>query len=328
MLSIRENFIETIRNGRPDRFVKQYEYMGSVRDPIGWNCGTSCVRGTSRVNDWGVVITWRQELPGPFPLHDDAHIVLHDVTEWRDVVKKPDIHRFTEDDWAPTMQAVANVDRTKQFLTTGDNGLLEKVIMLMGMVEGLSSFVEEPEAVYDLVDFLADFEIECAKERLRRFQPEMLFHHDDWGSQTSLFLSPKTFEEILLPAYKKVYGFWRDNGVKYIVHHSDSYAAELVPYMIELGVDVFQGGVSENNIPELVKKYGDKITFHTGLDSGKFDVEDWSREAMYNELDRLIQACGRKALIPGVTMGAAMSTYPGMYEACDEIIDELSAKYF
>ena len=125
-----------------------------------------------------------------------------------------------------------------------------------------------------------------------------------------------------------MYGFWRDNGVKYIVHHSDSYAAELVPYMIEMGVDVFQGGVSENNIPALVAKYGDKIAFHTGLDSGKFDVENWSREAMKEELDRLIQACGRKVLIPGFTQGARGSTYPGVYEACDEIIDELSAKYF
>ena len=27
MLTIRENFMETIRGGHPDRFVKQYEYQ-------------------------------------------------------------------------------------------------------------------------------------------------------------------------------------------------------------------------------------------------------------------------------------------------------------
>ena len=30
-------------------------------------------------------------------------------------------------------------------------------------------------------------------------------------------------------------------GVDVIVHHSDSYAATLVPYMIEMGIDVWQG---------------------------------------------------------------------------------------
>lgn len=328
MLSIRENFLETIRGGKPDRFVKQFEYMESVRDPISRYCGDSCERGKTRVNGWGATIMWREDMPGPFPMHDDAHIVLHDITKWKETVKKPDLSRFTEEDWRPVRKQASQVDREQRFLTTGDSGILEKVIMMMGMVNGLSSFLEEPEAMYDFVDFIADFEIETAKERLRHFQPDLLFHHDDWGSQTSLFLSPATFREIILPAYKKVYGFWRDNGVEIIVHHSDSYAVELVPCMIELGVDVFQGGVSENNIPALVKQYGGQISFHAGLDNGKFDLPNWSREAMYNELDRVIRACGGKYLIPGLTQGGVGSAYPGVYEACDSIIDELSALYF
>lgn len=329
MLSIRENFLETIRGGHPDRFVKQYEYMESVRDPIGEDCGSSCRRGTDRVNAWGVSITWPAELPGPFPRHDDAHIVLHDVTEWKKVIRRPDPARYSEEDWAPAVRKAAAVDRREKFLTLGVGpGILEKVIMLMGMTGALSSFLLEPEAMYEFVDFLADWEIDCGKEVLRRFQPEMLFHHDDWGSQRSLFMSPQTFEEFLLPAYKKVYGFWKDNGVSLIVHHSDSYAAELVPYMIEMGVDVFQGGVSENNIPALVREYGGKIAFHAGLDNGKFDLENWSKDAMRQELERVIAESGGKYLIPGLTMGAKGSSYPGVYEAVDEIIDELSKKYF
>ncbi len=330
MLSIRENFLETIRGGHPDRFVKQFEYMGRARDPIGERCGSSCVRGTTRKNPWGATITWPAQLPGPFPIHDDAHIVLHDVTEWKECVHFPDVTDYTDDDWAPTMKQYAAIDREQLFVTYGVGpGILERVIELMGMVGGLSSFLEEPEATAELVDALTDWEIAAGKEVLRHYQPEMLFHHDDWGSQKSLLISPSTFKEFILPAYKRIYGFWRDNGVEIIVHHSDSYAAELVPYMIEMGVDVFQGGVSENNIPALVHKYGKQISFHTGLDNGKFDVENWSREAMYNELERVIRECdGGKYLIPGLTMGGVGSSYPGVYECVDEIIDELSKKYY
>ena len=76
------------------------------------------------------------------------------------------------------------------------------------------------------------------------------------------------FDEFLLPAYKKIYGYWKANGVEVIIHHSDSYAADLVPEMIEMGVDVFQGVVGTNNIPELIKQYGGQITFMGGLDNG------------------------------------------------------------
>ena len=62
------------------------------------------------------------------------------------------------------------------------------------------------------------------------------------------------FEEFFLPAYKKIYKRYRDNGVELIVHHSDSYAATLVPYMIEMGVDIWQGVMTTNNVPELIQK--------------------------------------------------------------------------
>ena len=45
-----------------------------------------------------------------------------------------------------------------------------------------------------------------------------------------------------------------------IVHHSDSYGENLVPFMIEMGMDVWQGCMSTNNIPEIIKKYGGKLT--------------------------------------------------------------------
>ena len=34
MLTKRENLLETIRGGTPERFVNQYEYMALVADPV------------------------------------------------------------------------------------------------------------------------------------------------------------------------------------------------------------------------------------------------------------------------------------------------------
>ena len=35
MLTPRENFLETIRGGSPDRYVNQYEALGMIMQPIG-----------------------------------------------------------------------------------------------------------------------------------------------------------------------------------------------------------------------------------------------------------------------------------------------------
>ena len=59
--------------------------------------------------------------------------------------------------------------------------------------------------------------------------------------------------------------------MEYIVHHSDSYAATLVPSMIEMGVDVFQGCMETNRVDELIKKYGDKISFMGCIENADVD---------------------------------------------------------
>ena len=45
MLTIKDNFMETIKGGHPDRFVKQYEYMDLILDPILDHCGGFCIQG-------------------------------------------------------------------------------------------------------------------------------------------------------------------------------------------------------------------------------------------------------------------------------------------
>lgn len=53
-----------------------------------------------------------------------------------------------------------------------------------------------PEAMHELVDYLTEFELELAKVYIDKLKPDALFHHDDWGSQISTFISldKKTIE--------------------------------------------------------------------------------------------------------------------------------------
>lgn len=54
---------------------------------------------------------------------------------------------------------------------------------------------------------------------------------------------------------------------------------------------------------ELIEKYGGQITFMGGIDSGEVDREDWSREHIAQEVERVCKENGTKFFIPCNTMG-------------------------
>ena len=330
MLTTRQNFIETITGRKPDRFVNQYEFVETIMDPICDGAGGGCPEGGTRVNDWGVHIIYPEGFPGPFPLEDPSVRVCKDITKWRDTVHASDPNGYTDEQWDPILEVVDKIDRKEKFVAPFfHNGVFEKLHFLMGMEETMCNFYEEPEEMEALIKYIADWEIEAANVIAKKYHPDILFQHDDWGSQLSTFMSPAMFEEFLLPAYKRIYGHWKNNcGIKYIVHHSDSYAATFVPFMIDMGIDVWQGAVEENNLPELVKKYGGQITLMCGLDNGKYDRPDWSRESIRAGLDKFFKGCGTKYIIPCFTMGGPGSTFPGAYDCATELIDEFSEQYF
>ncbi len=335
MLTKRQNLLETIRGGKPDRFVNQYEALVCQDTMFGMIMGDPVLMGspmagpgTTVVNGWGVTISWPANLPGPFPVHDDAHKVLRDITKWESVVKAPRLD-YPKSEWNKYKPPVEAIERKEVFATVFiAPGVFEQLHYLMGVDDCLISFYEEPEALKGLIGYITDWELGYAKALCDNFHPDAIFHHDDWGSHNSSFISPEMFKEFIVPAYKKIYGYYKSHGVELIVHHSDAYGANLVPSMIEMGIDIWQGCVTTNNVPELVKKYGRKISFMGDIDNGVVDRVDWTREIIAREVKRACETNGKLYYIPNTTMGGPMSTYPGVYEAVSEEINKMSKKMF
>jgi len=99
-----------------------------------------------------------------------------------------------------------------------------------------------------------------------------------------------------------------------------------------MGIDIWQGCLSTNNIPELVKQYGGKISFMGGIDNGKVDRADWTQELVAEETEKICKEVWNKAgnlyFIPCSTVGGPGSTYPGVYEAISKEIDRISKELF
>ena len=312
--------IETMRGGKPDRFVQGYEALALVFTPHTKTDAHVVKGGPTIKNKWGVTMSFPGNAPGPFPVHDKEHIVIKDIEHWRDYVTPPSVI-YPEDVWAETVGQVEKIDRKEFFVAPFvAPGVFEQSHYLLEITNCLTAFYTNPDELHEIYDMITEWEVAYAEQICKYIKPDALFHHDDWGSQLSSFVSPEMFEEFILPAYKKIYGYYKAHGVECIVHHSDSYGENLVPFMIDMGMDVWQGCMSTNNIGEIIKKYGKDLTIMGGIDNGKVDRENFSRDVIHEEVFKVCKEYGPKYFIPCTTMGDPASIYPGVYDAVMEEI--------
>ena len=329
MLTAKENFLETIRGGKPDRFVNQYEALCFIPHPYSIRSRVDIKPGQCDVpNAWGVLQSFPLNSPTMFPEHTPDKVLIKDIEEWEDYVKKPSL-KFSDEEWDACREAYEAVDNTKVFRTAAVTpGLFEHSHHMCSMEEALVNYIANPDEMHGLINYITDWELELAEGICSHLHPEAIHHHDDWGSELSTFLRPEMFAEYFVEPYKKIYGYYHDHGVQVIVHHSDSYAATLVPYMVEMGIDVWQGVMRSNNIPELIEKYGGQIAFMGGIDNKLVDFEGWTREDCRRVAKETCESFGMKYFIPCITQGFPGSMYPGAYEALFEEIDRYNMERF
>ena len=333
MLTAKENFREVVKGGNPDRYVNQYEAIQLLFHPFMMFSSPLLQKGQPDVvNAWGVTNSFPDNVPGAFPVHTPDKIVLKDIENWRDYVKFPSLD-FTEEQWNICKGMYAAVDGTKAYKAAFvAPGLFEQCHHLMSIEEALMAYYEYPDEMHELIDALCEWELELAKGICENLHPDMVFHHDDWGSEINSFLSPEMFREFFLEPYKKIYGYYKAHGVEFVVHHADSYCANLIPTMIEMGIDVFQGAMKSNDIPALIEQYGGQISFMGEIDNKQVDFEGWTvadcEKAALEAIERCGTPYGGKYFIPCITQGGPGSLYAGTYMEIANAIDKYNAEHF
>jgi len=330
MLTAKENMKRTIFGGETDRLVNQYEAMSLCFHPFFMAYPFVSKGQENVVNAWGVTNSFPENVPGSFPVHTPDKIVVKDIENWKEYVHAPSLE-LPEELWKAAEGMIGAADGEKSYKAVMvAPGLFEQTHHLCGMDNALIYYMTNPDEMHELIEYLTEWELEFAKQTCERLHPNMIFHHDDWGSETNSFLRPGMFEEFFLEPYKRIYGYYHDHGVEVVVHHSDSYAANLVPYMIDMGINVWQGPMWSNDIPALLDKYGDKITFMGGIDNKMVDFTGWTEADCHNAAYKVIEACGgkRQGFIPCITQGGPGSVFPGTYKVLSDEICKYNQEKF
>jgi uroporphyrinogen decarboxylase len=126
----------------------------------------------------------------------------------------------------------------------------------------------------DWVDFMLkkflDFFVEDFTRCLEatRGRIDIFWALTDLGTQAGLLQSRKTFQRFIAPPIKTLAEQCRRNGVKFMFHSCGS-VRELIPDLIELGVDILNPiqPAAVGMEPEGLKRdFGDRLCFHGGID--------------------------------------------------------------
>ncbi|MDR1204815.1 MAG: uroporphyrinogen decarboxylase (URO-D) [Peptococcaceae bacterium] len=304
MLSSRENFLETLkRDGKPDRLVNQYEPETLVLDPVSAFIRKGISMGKTIKDAWGVTVTWPENQPAAVPHHTPENRVIKDITRWREELVIPNIEKDCAD-WTKTQESAAKVDRSERLLMgIMATGLFEQLHFLMGFEDTLTNMLLEPEAFAELCGAVGEYRMRLARMMVENMRPDIILSHDDWGAKRTLFMSPEVWREFFKPRYAELYSYLHSEGVL-VMHHADSFLEPIAGDMAEIGIDVWQGVLPQNDIPRLQKELKGKMALMGGIDAAVIDTEH-STEAEIREETR--RACAEYGpgghFIPSFTYG-------------------------
>ncbi|MCX6984122.1 MAG: hypothetical protein NT118_05125 [Lentisphaerae bacterium] len=106
----------------------------------------------------------------------------------------------------------------------------------MSFEDLMVAFAEQPEWMEEMMDFHLDFLMRLWEKALNDVEVDMVYLGEDMAYKTSPMISPGMVTQMMLPRYKKLTGFLKNNGVKNIILDSDGDIRSLVPIFLEGGL--------------------------------------------------------------------------------------------
>jgi hypothetical protein len=328
MLSLKENVFETMKNGKPDAFVNEWEPFPQVWDPVFFYMYPITPGGPPAKNPLGVTLSWDEGEPGSMPIINDETKVIRDITKWRDYVTFFDI-REKNLDWT---QAKADAEKVraegKFVMVWSPNGIFEMSHFLMGFEDTLVNLLTEPDASHDLITAIKNFKLSHLDYIIEELKPDVIMTHDDWGAKHSLFMAPDVWREFYKDPWHEIFSEIKYRGV-ITMHHADSYLQPIAKDMAEIGIDIWQGALPSNDIQQIKKDTDHKLVLMGGIDASIVDRSSWNEEIVRYEVARACREYHEGGMfIPCLTYGGEGSIYAGVNDCIMDEIRNQNKIYF
>ena len=136
--------------------------------------------------------------------------------------------------------------------------MFERLHFLIGFNEALVGLMQDRKEIEYLLDKIVDYQSRTVLHIYGKLGDRVhgIVGSDDWGTQTSTFISPQLWNEVFKPRYRKIADVVHDCGYDLWIH-SDGKIESIMPDFIDAGVDVFQPPQPSSVLG--IREYGDQF---------------------------------------------------------------------
>ena len=259
----KENFLKTAKGEMPEwipRYLtppaagSQYKaavttvfpsFLSAARNPDGSGRDVFGVEYTATESTGGMALP----TPGKF--------MLEDIRKWRDVIKVPDISGLDFEKMAAN--DTKRVDRDNTAIEMGTHvGYFQHLMAFMGFSEGLMAMYEEPDEVYELFNYLADFYDEVLRKSIEFHKPDLVLINDDTATAKSPFFSVEMYRKMVKPFQMRQGAIAMNAGLPIDMHNCGR-CEDFVEDWFDFGVTMWNPAQIMNDLVGIKKKYGRKL---------------------------------------------------------------------
>jgi len=150
-------------------------------------------------------------------------------------------------------------------------GIYECAWWMRGFETFTVDMYRRPEFTEALLDRILDLYLGFYDTYLDEVGPylQVVDYNDDIGMQTGPLISPVMFRRYLKPRYKRIFDLIHSKTRAKLFLHSCGSCYPFIPDLIEIGLDVLnpvQPLAANMEIGGLKREFGDRLTFHGGID--------------------------------------------------------------
>lgn len=162
---------------------------------------------------------------------------------------------------------------------------------LRGFEEIMLDFAEEPPELQMLIDTVLGYNLRQARLQLWEMKEsgQFVYFGDDLGTQHALPISPAKWRRYLKPCYAAIYRLYRQAG-QYVYMHTDGHCWEVIPDLVECGVQVINPQVGANGLENLARVCRGRVCVDLDLDRQHFPF--WTPREIDEHVRQAVEALG------------------------------------
>ena len=211
---------------------------------------------------------------------------------------------------------------------TFGNGILTMGGWLEGYENWFCDLISNPKRVNKIMNKILELKMKYWDRMLTEIGDyvDIVVEYDDLGAQDSLLISPELYRKYIKPRQKELFDFIKKKSPVYIFFHSDGAVYDLIPDLIEVGIDILnpvQIGLPKMDARVLKKEFGNYLTFWGGGVDTQHTLPHGTPKEVKYEVKRRIQDLSPRGGFIFATVHAIQADVPpenimAMWEALQE----------